>query len=105
MFLLESTRFVIPLVPGITPVQGAAMREFLIAALLIVMLRYKPSGLVPEDVDAATGATGRGRLPADGVAGPPRIGARRDHARSRDPRAARIRRPLATTKSGQSTTS
>ena len=46
--LLESTRFVIPFVPGITPVQGAAIREFLIAALLIVMLRYKPSGLVPE---------------------------------------------------------
>jgi len=46
--LLESTRFVIPLVPGITPVQGAAIREFLIAALLLVMLRYKPSGLVPE---------------------------------------------------------
>ena len=48
VFLLESTRFVIPLVPGITPVQGAAIREFLIAALLIVMLRYKPRGLVPE---------------------------------------------------------
>ena len=46
--LLESTRFVIPFVPGITPVQGAAIREFLIAAALIVMLRYKPSGLVPE---------------------------------------------------------
>ena len=48
VFLLESTRFVIPFVPGITPVQGAAIREFLIAAFLLVMLRYKPSGLVPE---------------------------------------------------------
>ena len=48
VFLLESTRFVIPYVPDITPVQGAAIREFLIAALLLVMLRYKPSGLVPE---------------------------------------------------------
>jgi branched-chain amino acid transport system permease protein len=48
VFLLESTRFVIPFVPGITPVQGAAIREFLIAAMLLVMLRYKPSGLVPE---------------------------------------------------------
>ena len=48
VFLLESTRFVIPFVPGITPVQGAAIREFLIAALLLVMLRYKPGGLVPE---------------------------------------------------------
>src|SRR4051812_36749717 len=48
VFLLESTRFIIPLVPGVSAVQGAALREFLIAALLIVMLRYKPTGLVPE---------------------------------------------------------
>jgi branched-chain amino acid transport system permease protein len=48
VFLLESTRFVIPLVPGIGPVQGAAVREFLVAALLIVVLRYKPQGLIPE---------------------------------------------------------
>jgi len=48
VFLLESTRFVIPYVPGITPVQGAAIREFLIASFLLVMLRYKPTGLVPE---------------------------------------------------------
>ncbi len=48
VFLLESTRFVIPLVPGLGLVQGAALREFLIATLLIVMLRYKPSGLIPE---------------------------------------------------------
>jgi branched-chain amino acid transport system permease protein len=52
VFLLESTRFVIPLVPGITPVQGAAIREFLVAALLLVMLRYKPGGLVPERLAA-----------------------------------------------------
>ena len=37
----------IPYVPGITPVQGAAIREFLIASFLLVMLRYKPTGLVP----------------------------------------------------------
>jgi len=48
VFLLESTRFVIPLVPGVSAVQGAAVRELMIAALLIVMLRYKPTGLVPE---------------------------------------------------------
>jgi branched-chain amino acid transport system permease protein len=52
VFLLESTRFVIPLVPGITPVQGAAIREFLVAALLLVMLHYKPGGLVPERLAA-----------------------------------------------------
>jgi branched-chain amino acid transport system permease protein len=46
--LLESTRFVIPMVPGISAVQGAAVREFLVAALLLVMLRYRPAGLLPE---------------------------------------------------------
>jgi branched-chain amino acid transport system permease protein len=48
VFLLEATRFAIPWVPGVTPVQGAAIREFLVAALLIVMLRYRPAGLLPE---------------------------------------------------------
>jgi len=48
VMLLEASRFAIPLVPGITPVQGAAMREFLVAVLLIVVLRYRPAGLVPE---------------------------------------------------------
>jgi branched-chain amino acid transport system permease protein len=50
VFLLESTRFVIPLVPGVSAVQGAALRELLIATLLIVLLRYKPRGLVPEQL-------------------------------------------------------
>jgi branched-chain amino acid transport system permease protein len=48
VFLLESTRFLIPFVPGLSPVQGAALREFLIAAMLIVMLRFRPAGLIPE---------------------------------------------------------
>jgi branched-chain amino acid transport system permease protein len=48
VFLLESTRFVIPLIPGISPVQGAAIREFLAATLLLGMLRYRPAGLLPE---------------------------------------------------------
>jgi branched-chain amino acid transport system permease protein len=50
VFLLESTRFLIPLVPGVSAVQGAAVRELMIAVLLIVMLRYKPKGLVPEQL-------------------------------------------------------
>jgi branched-chain amino acid transport system permease protein len=48
VFLLESTRFVIPHVPGLSAVQGAALREFLVAGLLIVVLRFNPSGLIPE---------------------------------------------------------
>lgn len=50
MLLLEGSRFLIPLFPGLTPVQGAAVREFLVAVVLILMLRYRPAGLVPERI-------------------------------------------------------
>ncbi|MFI5013107.1 MAG: branched-chain amino acid ABC transporter permease [Hyphomicrobiales bacterium] len=50
VFFLESTRFIIPLVPGLSPVQGAALREFLISVSLIVLLRWRPSGLLPERI-------------------------------------------------------
>jgi branched-chain amino acid transport system permease protein len=50
VFFLESTRFVIPLVPGISHVQGAALREFLIALALLVVLRFYARGLVPERI-------------------------------------------------------
>jgi len=45
---LESTRFIVPLIPGLTHVQGAALRELLISAALIVTLRLRPQGLLPE---------------------------------------------------------
>jgi branched-chain amino acid transport system permease protein len=45
---LESTRFVVPLIPGLSHVQGAALRELLISAALIVVLRLRPQGLLPE---------------------------------------------------------
>ncbi|MBI1777004.1 MAG: branched-chain amino acid ABC transporter permease [Proteobacteria bacterium] len=48
VFFLEATRFVTPLVPGLTHVQGAALREFLIASSLIVILRFRPRGLIGE---------------------------------------------------------
>jgi branched-chain amino acid transport system permease protein len=47
---LESTRFIIPLVPFISAVQGAALREILIAALLLVILRFYRQGLIPEAI-------------------------------------------------------
>jgi hypothetical protein len=34
----------------VSAVQGAALRELLIATLLIVMLRYRPQGLIPEQL-------------------------------------------------------
>jgi branched-chain amino acid transport system permease protein len=50
VFFLESTRFVIPLLPFVSAVQGAALREMLIAALLLVILRFYRQGLIPETV-------------------------------------------------------
>jgi branched-chain amino acid transport system permease protein len=49
VFFLESTRFVVPLVPGLSAVQGAALREILTSVALIVILRFRPQGLVPEE--------------------------------------------------------
>jgi branched-chain amino acid transport system permease protein len=50
VFFLESTRFVIPWLPFISAVQGAALREILIAGLLLVILRFYTQGLIPEVV-------------------------------------------------------
>jgi branched-chain amino acid transport system permease protein len=48
VFFLESTRFIVPLVPGLGAVQGAALREILTSVALIAVLRFRPQGLVPE---------------------------------------------------------
>lgn len=45
---MEGTRFVVAGIPGLAAVQIAAVREFLIATLLIVLLRFRPQGLFPE---------------------------------------------------------
>jgi branched-chain amino acid transport system permease protein len=45
---LESTRFIVPLIPGLSAVQGAALREFLISVSLIVILRFRSGGILPE---------------------------------------------------------
>jgi branched-chain amino acid transport system permease protein len=51
VFFLEATRFVIPLLPvGLSAVQGAALREILIALALLLILRFYTRGLVPEAV-------------------------------------------------------
>ena len=55
--ILESTRFVADLAPGLGGAQVAAVREIAISLLLILVLRFKPAGLVPE------------RLPRHGTAG------------------------------------
>jgi branched-chain amino acid transport system permease protein len=50
IFFMESTRFVTAAIPGLPAVQGAAVREFLIGASLILVLRLRPAGLIPERI-------------------------------------------------------
>jgi branched-chain amino acid transport system permease protein len=45
---LEGTRFIIPFVPGVSAVQGAALREMLVSGFLLLLLRFRTQGLVPE---------------------------------------------------------
>ncbi|WP_203076339.1 branched-chain amino acid ABC transporter permease [Falsiroseomonas ponticola] len=46
--LIEGTRFIAAEIPGVTPVQKAALREGAIALTLILLLRFRPQGLIPE---------------------------------------------------------
>lgn len=48
VLFLESTRFMAELVPGMTALRAAALREIIVGASLIVLLRLKPQGLLPE---------------------------------------------------------
>lgn len=49
--ILEGSRFVIPFIPYITPPQGAAMRELFLSATLLIVLRFRVTGLIPEARD------------------------------------------------------
>jgi branched-chain amino acid transport system permease protein len=53
MALLESARFVVADLPGISAVQKAALKEMLIALTLILVLRLRPSGVIPERIPPA----------------------------------------------------
>ncbi len=46
--VLEGTRFLGEAVPGLSGVQVAALREMAIGVLLILALRFRPRGLIPE---------------------------------------------------------
>ncbi len=48
VLLLEGTRFLAQVIPGVSPVQKAALREGIIALSLILLLRFRPQGLIPE---------------------------------------------------------
>jgi len=50
-------------VPGLSAVQGAALREILTSVALIVILRLRPQGMVPEArMHAAVKPADAGRL-------------------------------------------
>src|SRR5215475_2054745 len=51
VFFLESARFATGWLPGLKPVQVAALRELLIGGSLILVLRFRPAGLIPERVE------------------------------------------------------
>ncbi|MBI3370240.1 MAG: branched-chain amino acid ABC transporter permease [Betaproteobacteria bacterium] len=53
MSFLEGTRFVAGWIPGVSALQTSALREFVIAIALIVILQIRPDGLLPERIRAA----------------------------------------------------
>jgi branched-chain amino acid transport system permease protein len=52
--LLESARFLVELIPDVTAVQRAALKELLIALTLILVLRLMPAGILRERIPPAS---------------------------------------------------
>jgi len=50
VFFLELTRFVPNLLPDFAPAQFAAIREIMIGTALLLVLHFKPQGLLPERI-------------------------------------------------------
>ncbi len=48
VFFLEATRFIVPLIPAVSNVQAASLREIFVALALLLILRWRAKGLVPE---------------------------------------------------------
>jgi branched-chain amino acid transport system permease protein len=53
VIFLEATRFMAAVIPSLTPVQVASTREMLVGIALILVLRLKPTGLLPERITPA----------------------------------------------------
>ena len=56
MLFLEGTRFMAGAIPGVSALQAAASREFVVGLALIVLLHVRPEGLLPETVRRAPAA-------------------------------------------------
>jgi len=54
ILILEGTRFLVPYIPYISPPQGAAIRELILSASLLIVLRFRLKGLIPEAHDHLT---------------------------------------------------
>jgi branched-chain amino acid transport system permease protein len=50
VFFMEGTRFATGWLPNLKPVQVAAVRELAIGASLLIVLRFRPAGLLPERI-------------------------------------------------------
>ena len=48
VFFVESTRFLVGVIPWLTAEQLAALREFLVGLGLLLVLFFRPRGLMPE---------------------------------------------------------
>lgn len=53
VIFLEATRFFTEWIPGLQPVQLAAMREMMIGLALILILHLRPQGILPERIPKA----------------------------------------------------
>ena len=50
VFFMEGTRFATGWLPSLKPVQVAAVRELAIGLSLLIVLRFRPAGLLPERI-------------------------------------------------------
>lgn len=50
---VELTRFMAEMLPGISAVQAASVREMMIGAALLLVLLFKPTGLLPERIPSS----------------------------------------------------
>jgi len=50
VFFTESTRFIAEAVPGLSAARGAALRELVVSIGLLLVLRYRSQGIIPERV-------------------------------------------------------
>ena len=53
VIFLEATRFMTQWLPGLQPVQLAALREILVGVALILVLHLRPQGILPERIPEA----------------------------------------------------